>query len=131
MRILLDTHIIVYWVSDPIRLTPAQQHVVQSVSSGSPAYVADISLWEIAMLVSGGRMRLDLRLCDWLARATAPPLVRIVEITPMIAATVAELQGWENRDPADRLIVATAMVHGCHLLTNDRAIRESKLVSVV
>lgn len=131
MRILLDTHMLVYWVSDHTRLSPAQQHAVQSVSPESAAFVADISLWEIAMLVGAGRLQLDIRLQDWLARATSPPLVRIAEITPQIAAAVMELRDWENRDPADRLIVATAMVHGCRLLTNDKVIRESNLVSVV
>ena len=131
MRVLLDTHILVHWVSLPERLTPAQQHALSTVSPRNPAVVADISLWEIAMLVTAGRLQIDRSLREWLARATAPPLVRVAEVTPEIAVAVGRMAEWENRDPADRLIVATAQVHGCHLLSNDRRIRESGYVQVV
>lgn len=131
MRVAFDTHILVYWVSDPGRLTPAQQHAVRTVTSGNPAIVADISLWEIAMLVAGEKMKIGFPLRDWLARAVAPPLVRLAEITPNIAAAVTDLVVWPNRDPADRLIVATAQVYGAALLTNDETIRTAGLVEVI
>lgn len=131
MRVVLDTHILVYWVSDPGRLTPAQQHAVRTVTSDNPAIVADISLWEIGMLVAGGKMKVGFPLRDWLVRAVAPPLVRLAEITPNIAAAVTDLIDWPNRDPADRLIVATAQVYGAVLLTNDESIRSAELVEVI
>jgi PIN domain nuclease of toxin-antitoxin system len=131
MRIVLDTHILVYWVSDPDQLTPSQHHAMQTVSARNPAVVADISLWEIAMLASSGRLALQLPLREWITRAVAPPLVRIAEITPNIVAEVAALSDWDHRDPADRLIVATSRVYGARLLTNDTRIRDSGLVEVV
>lgn len=131
MRVVFDTHILVYWISDPDRLTPAQQHAVRTVSSENPAIVADISLWEIAMLAAGGTIKLQYPVRTWLARAVAPPLVRLAEITPPIAGAVTDLVSWPNRDPADRLIVATAQVYGAVLLTNDEMIRSSRLVEVV
>ena len=131
MRVAFDTHVLLYWVSDPDRLTAAQQHAVRSISPENPAVVADISVWEIAMLVAAGRVQLSLPLRDWLTRAVAPPLVRLAEITPNIAAVVTELSDWQNRDPADRLIVATARVYGAGLLTNDESIRDAGLVDVV
>ncbi len=131
MRIVLDTHILIYWVSQPDRLTPAQHHAIQTVSPGNPAVLADISLWEIAMLDAGGRLSLQLPIREWITRAVAPPLVRVAEITANIAAEVGDLTGWDHRDPADRLIVATARVYGARLLTNDTRIRDSGLVEVV
>jgi len=131
VRIVLDTHILVYWCVEPARLTAAQQHAISTVHQDSPAIVADISLWEIAALKSGGRIDFDTPLLQWLSKATAPPLVRIAEITPNIADEVARLESWENRDPADRLIVATARVFGASLLTNDMQIRDASLVGVV
>lgn len=131
MRVLLDTHTLVYWCSEPGRLSAAQAHALRTVSPDNPVIVADISLWEIAALVSGARLNLDLPLRQWINRAVAPPLARVAEITANIAHEVAQLNEWENRDPADRLIVATARVFGAHVLTNDRQIRESGLVAVI
>ncbi|MEX2443724.1 MAG: type II toxin-antitoxin system VapC family toxin [Alkalispirochaeta sp.] len=131
MRAVLDTHILVYWVSEPDRLTPAQSHVVKTITPENPAIVADITLWEIAMLASTGCLTFQLPIQEWITRAVSPPLVRVAEITSNIAADVADLSDWEHRDPADRLIVATARVYGARLLTNDERIRSSGLVEVV
>jgi len=131
MRVVLDTHILVYWCLEPERLSPAQQHVISSLVPEEPAIVADITLWEISALCSAGRLRLDLPLRDWLTQAVAPPLVRIAEISPRVADTVAQLTAWDNKDPADRLIVATALSHGARLLSNDHRIRDAALVEVV
>lgn len=109
----------------------AQQHAVRTIGEANPAFVANISIWEISALTTGGRLRLDLPLREWLTRAIAPPLVRVVEITPEVAHEVAVLDGWENRDPADRLIVATARVFGARIVTNDHRIRASGLVAIV
>ena len=131
MRVVLDTHILVYWCTEPTRLSAAQQHAVQAISRDNPAVVADITLWEITALTLAGRLELDLPLRDWLTRALAPPLVRVAEITPNIVDEVARMDSWENRDPADRLIVGTARIFGAHLLTNDRIIRDSGLVQTI
>ena len=66
---------------------------------------------------------------DWLERAVAAPLVRVVELSPSIAAEVAALPDSFQRDPADRILVASAHVHGAALLTNDRRSREAALVA--
>jgi PIN domain nuclease of toxin-antitoxin system len=131
MRVVLDTHALVYWCSQPTRFSPAQQHAVATISEENPAIVADITLWEISALVSGGRLKLDLPLREWLTNATAPPLVRVAEITPSIAHEVEMLSNWENQDPADRLIVATARVYGARLITNDEAMRSLAVVDTI
>ena len=128
MRMLLDTQILVYWCSDQDSLTPAQLHVLGLVSARRPVLVADISLWEIATLAGLGRTDLRFPVREWLARAVAPPLVRV---TPSIAGEIASLSEWSHRDPADRLIVATARVYGASVVTNDERIRDSGLVAVV
>ena len=131
MRVLVDTHILIYWCTEPDRLSPAQKHAMSLVSDRNPAIVADISLWEIAMLVMLGRLKLDLPVREWLDRAVAPPLVRVAPITSAVAGELLSLSDWANRDPADRLIVATARVFGSHIVTNDELITNSGLVAVV
>ena len=131
MRIVLDTHILVYWCVEPERLSAPQQHAIRTIHSDNPAIVADISLWEISALQSAGRLLLDIPLLQWLSKAMAPPLVRVAEMTSNVADEVARIDGWKNRDPAERLIVATARVFGASLLTNDSMIRSAGLVTVV
>jgi PIN domain nuclease of toxin-antitoxin system len=81
---LLDTHALIWWVSGDKRLPRSHKRVIKAASAERPLLVAQISLWEIAMLVTFDRIRLDRPLRDWLEAATAPPLVETVGITPAV-----------------------------------------------
>ncbi|MGH9056725.1 MAG: type II toxin-antitoxin system VapC family toxin [Acidimicrobiales bacterium] len=131
MRLLLDTHVLVWWVAEDRRLSAAQRRALERVDRDNPVLVADISLWEIATLVELERLELDMSLRDWLERATAAPLVERVGITPAVAAEVAALPATFHRDPADRIIVATARVRGATVLTKDRRIVDARVVPTV
>jgi PIN domain nuclease of toxin-antitoxin system len=131
MSLLLDTHVLLWWLSDPDRLSPAQRDAVARVHAESPLLVSDISLWEVAMLHNLGRIRLTIPLREWLGKAAAPPLVRRHGISPAIAAEVAALPDSFHRDPADRILVATARVLGATLLTQDRRIVEAAVVDTL
>ena len=131
MRALLDTHVLIWWFSDRPRLSPGQQQVLESASPESPLVVSEISLWEVATLHGLGRIRLAVPLQEWLERATAAPLVRRQGISPAIAAESVVLPDSFHRDPADRILVATARVLGATLLTQDRRIAESGLVETL
>lgn len=111
----------------------AKQHaeILANISPENPALVSDISLWEIATLYSLNRIALDIPLRDFLERATAPPLVRRLGISTAIAAEVAALPDSFHRDPADRVIVASARVLGAILLTQDQQIAESGIVQTL
>ena len=128
MTYVLDTHVLIHWLQDDRRLAKAQRRVIRRASEEMPLWVSDITLWEIAALHVVGRIGLRLPLREWLDRATAPPLVRRCGILPRSAAEVASLPRAFPRDPADRIIVATARVLGATLLTSDRDIVESDLV---
>ena len=122
MKALLDTHVLIWWLNDRKRLSLGQREVVGSVRPEEPLLVSDISLWEVATLHGLGRIRLALPLREWLDKAVAPPLVQRHGISPAIAAEVAALPDSFHRDPADRILVATARVLGATLLTQDRRI---------
>ncbi len=128
MKALLDTHILLWWLGTATRLSAAQWKVIESAGPNEPLWVSEITLWEIATLHSLNRIELRLPLRDWLEKATAPPLVRRFGISPAVAAEVAALPDSFHRDPADRIIVATARVLGATLLTRDQRIRRAKLV---
>ena len=131
MTALLDTHVLIWWLNDSNRLSLAQQEVVASASAESPLLVSDISLWEVATLHSLGRIQLTIPLRAWLDKAVAPPLVRRLGISPAIASELATLPDSFHRDPADRILVATARVLGATLLTQDRRIVDAALVNTL
>jgi PIN domain nuclease of toxin-antitoxin system len=125
VKVLLDTHIVLWWFSDGGDLSRRQRRVLDGASSDAPLLVSDISLWEIAQLHQRERIRLDMPLREWLERATAAPLVLRCSITPAVAAETGALPYGFPRDPADRIIAATARVHGASLMTHDSSIIDS------
>ena len=131
MKALLDTHILIRWLNDRSQLSSPQSRVIETADADSPLLVSDISLWEVATLHSLGRIRLSIPLRDWLEKAVAPPLVRRMGISPAIAAEMAALPDWFHRDPADRILVATARTLGATLLTQDRRIVDSELAETI
>ena len=131
MRVLLDTHALLWWIEGKGHLSGPQARAIGRADPEHPLLVSDITLWEIAMLQTLGRIALELPLRDWLERAVAPPLVQRQGISPAIAAEVASLPESFHHDPADRILVATARVLGATLITSDRRILESKLAATV
>ncbi len=131
MKALLDTHVLLWWHGDRDRLSRDQWKVIAAADAETPLHVSDISLWEVATLHSLGRIRLTIPLREWLEKAVAPPLVRRHGISPAVAAELASLPESFHRDPADRILVATARVTGATLLTQDRRISEARLVDTL
>ena len=126
---LLDTHAWIWWVDQDARLGAKTIAVLDSLPRDQRPFLCDISLWEVAMLAERGRLELDVPLADWLDAAAHPRSVQIVTITPRIAAAVAALPDSFHRDPADRLIVATSRALGMPVLSHDRLINRSRLVT--
>lgn len=93
--------------------------------------VSDVTLVEIALLLEAGRVKLAVPLDEWLARATAAPLVERCGISPAIAREMADLHATRDWDPADRVLIASARVQGVPLVTSDTRIIESGLVRVI
>jgi len=119
--IVLDTHIWIWWVHGSDRLTQTQLDVIEANEDGVIG-VSAISLWEIAKLVENGRLELPVSLEKWFAQALNYPGVQIIELTPEIATESTRLPGEFHRDPADQIIVATARVMKCKLVTSDEKI---------
>lgn len=128
IRYFLDTHILIWWLENSPRLTKEQAQILQEFEQNKPFGVSDISLVEIGFLVSAGKIKLQGELRNWLSRATAGPLVRLCRITPAVVAEVANLPADFHRDPADRIIAATARLERARLLTQDRKIIDSEVV---
>ena len=119
--IILDTHVWVWWVHQDDRLsTKAKAFIVQHETRHIG--VSAISCWEVAKLVERGRLRLPMATEQWLHAALGYPGVKLLELTPDIAADACSLPGQFHADPADQIIVATARHFSSDLVTMDQRI---------
>jgi PIN domain nuclease of toxin-antitoxin system len=116
--ILLDTHIWIWWVHEPAKLSTAQTAFIQSQPPASLG-VSVYSVWEVAMLVQKGRLTFQRPLPDWVRMALAYPNVRLLDITPDIAIESVFLPDPFHKDPADRILVATARILDIPIVTKD------------
>ena len=119
--ILLDTHVWWWSVSEPDNLSAAAMEAIRRQKPAQRA-IASISIWELAMMAAKKRIVIDIPVAVWLARAVHETGISVVELSPDIAVDACALPGAFHIDPADRIIVATARVHGLKLLTKDQAI---------
>lgn len=117
--ILLDTHAWVWWAANPDNLSTCARRTIEDEDVLG---VSAISLWEVAMLVKKGRLRVDRDALLWLKQALTRPRVTLVPLSPEIAAASMALQEPFHGDPADRIIVATAIESRCALATKDERI---------
>lgn len=108
-------------------LSRAEREALDALPADTRPVISDISLWEFATLVDLGRIRIDGSIEDWLRIAASPATVRVQPITPSIVGEMNRLPVSFHRDPADRLIVATARFLKLPLATKDRKIRGSRL----
>ncbi len=116
--IVLDTHAWVWWTVDPARLTEAQRREIAR-NEDDRIGVSAFSCWEVAKLCEYGRLDLPVGVAEWFRAALRYPGVSLLPLTPEIAVESTTLPGAFHRDPADQVIVATARVHDCPLVTSD------------
>ncbi|MCU1350374.1 MAG: twitching motility protein PilT [Acidobacteria bacterium] len=124
--IVVDTHAWLWWLDDRTFLSPAARHALQT----HDLLVSPISFWEIGMLAQKGRIKLGTRAEEWLQRALDQTLATTVPITVSVAVLAASLPD-PIRDPADRLIVATALDRGVPLVTKDERIARAGVVETI
>ncbi len=123
--LMLDTHTLIWWVNGSSQLSAdCKQSLDTTLGVPNSVLVSSISVWEIALLVRKGRLRLGASLDDWLGRLDRMPVLRFIPVDNLIARLSVELPGDFHPDPADRMIVATAMAHDVCLLTSDARIRQ-------
>lgn len=120
--IVLDTHILVWWVSNPENLSERAKTLIEKESKLGNILVSSISIWEIYMLVKKKRLKLSMDVDAWIGKIESLPFLQFIPVDNAIAAKSVMLPEPLHKDPADRIIIATARVHGANLVTSDRRI---------
>ena len=127
--ILLDTHVVAWAAGDPKRLSRDATSAIRRARRGDGLAVSAITLWELALLVAYGRVQV-FGSVETSVRALTEDMT-VIPITPEIAALATQFPDDYPRDPADRIIGATARAEGLTLITRDEKIRRSPLLRTV
>jgi len=126
--IVPDTHVLIWDALAPDRLSSTAHQAISDANQGDGLLVCDISLWEIAMLIQKGRVQVDVDCQSFINLVLQANKTTIQPITPRIATLAVELATEISRDPAHRLIAATALIEDVPLLTADGNLRASSLI---
>lgn len=119
MRLLLDTHIWLWRLLDPERISRKAEAAL--AGRDSELFLSPISTWETLVLARKGRLALEPSPREWVLDALRRSVPTAAPLTHGIALRSEELPGFDSEDPADRFLVATALEHELTLVTADAA----------
>ena len=117
--VVLDTSALLFWTLDRPRLSEA---AASAIADADRILVSSISIWEIGIKVSKSRLSIPIPVREYAERLQLVDRVEVLPADTETWLTNLELQ-WDHRDPADRSIVATALLRSCPLVTSDTTIR--------
>lgn len=120
--ILLDTHIWLWLLHDPNQLSESAQSVIQSEENHNGLLVSAISVWEVAVKSSIGKLNLPLPVEEWYQLAKTHSGIVIESLSPLDAIASTQLPGDFHKDPADRILISIARRYDIPLITCDTKI---------
>jgi PIN domain nuclease of toxin-antitoxin system len=130
--VVLDTHVLVWWVNGSGSLSVTAEKVIKrTLAQGSEVLVSAISAWEVSMLINKGRLVLSMDVESWFDEVSQIDGVRFIPVDNEISIKSTVLPGIFHKDPADRMIVATARKLAIPLVTADEKIRSYEHVKTI
>ena len=129
--ILLDTHVWLWLLHDPSRLSDAANQLIAVQESPDGLLISAISVWEVAVKVSVGKLTLPLPIADWYEQARTHSNTVIEPLNPLDAIASTQLPGEFHKDPADRILIAIAQRYSIPLVTCDSKILSYPYVETI
>ncbi len=130
MLIICDTHALIFWQDAPHRFSNKAKKAMDAGLESNNLACSDISLWEIAMLIGSGRLRKDVDPALYINDLTLALSLTVLPISAEIAA-LSQQDLFDHKDPADRIIGATAICHNAPLISADRKLRDIRRLNVI
>lgn len=127
--IVLDTHALLWWALDPDRLSRRAKDLLEEMEQRG-GFASSISIWELGVKVKRGVLDIGISMEELARRIDKSAAVELVPVDTTIWLRSLGLE-WDHRDPADRVIVATALLKGVPVLTKDRLLHEWSGVETV
>lgn len=131
MKLLLDTHVWVWWYTRSHQLTRKARTLISNKDSDSELLLSAISPWEFCKLLEKGRLGISCDPVEWMNKALEMPRLRLVPITATLAYRSTVLPQPFHDDPADQIIVATAREENATIITKDARIQDYPHVRTV
>lgn len=129
--LILDTCALIFDALTPERLSTKASNAIRQADKTGRLACADISLWEIAMLVAKGRIDPGTDPNTFIQLVLAARAIKVLPVTPDIAAKSVQADFCPHGDPADRLIAATALLNKARLVTSDKKLATVSGLQVV
>lgn len=121
-KLLLDTCALI-WIMENAALKPTAVEAMDGAfDKGECVYASPITGWEVGLLASRGRFKSSLAPHNWLEQLLETPNVQLAQLPPRVLLESSMLPGSPPRDPADRILAATAREFGFTVMTRDRAL---------
>jgi PIN domain nuclease of toxin-antitoxin system len=128
LRLLLDTHVVLWAASAPDELEPAAREAIEDTDNDG--YVSPVTAWEIAIKQSLGKLALAAPAERWLPKVIDRSGFSVAPLTLDAALRVRALP-WHHRDPFDRLLIAQAIDAGYTVVTRDKEFAEYGVAVIV
>ena len=117
---IIDSHTLVWWLESSEEISEFARHVLDHADDRDELHrVCAVTFWEIGLKVRRGQITTKFPVDQWLVMLGELQWMTIEETTAEVWLKTAEME-WSHRDPADRIIAATALIHGEAVLTKDR-----------
>ena len=129
--ILLDTHVLAWLVAEPARLSRPAASAIRRARISDGLAISSITVWELAMLFAQGILRSQSTVESAVENLLTRSGVVIMPITAEVAAIASQFSDDYPKDPADRLIGATAMAEGIALITRDERIQRHRRLKTI
>ena len=129
--IVVDTHVIIWDALKPELLSPRAKTAIREANRLDGIIFCEISLWEIAMLMQKRQLSVDVNYQEFIRLVSDSNNYKFKGISPEIAELSTHLFSTTNKDPADRIISATAIIEKANLVTSDKILRRSKKIQTI
>ena len=129
--IVLDTHAWIWFISKPEVLSKKAKKAVAAAVKEKNVLVSSISAWEVALLAKKRRLKLSMDVSDWIAKSENLPFIQFIPVSNSIAVKSVNLPQSLHPDPADRIIIATALSTGAPIVTKDKKISDYSHVKTI
>lgn len=129
--IFLDTHVVIWRALEPEKIPTKVRHALEQEEKLRPLRICEVSLFEIAMLMKRGRLNTGMNYLEFMDLILTGHKYSVTGINPEIAALAVDFSDQVNKDPADRIILATTIHHKGRLVTADANLRNAGVVITV